>query len=174
MRYLLFPFRWVDEKVQSAVDRSAFWLMEHLRCELRVLGLMLSLVTLTSLVPITIAVLAKEGPFHTKVMMTFIFCYSGRVMLTTRAAEDRSVYHWRYYIFARAIVAAMKLFVISTGVILTVTDAADAELTAPLAASLIICMLAVMGIIYLERTPRSRTEKAKKSGPAPKSATAEL
>lgn len=175
MRYLLFPFRWADEKVQALVDRCAFRLMEHLRCERRVLTLMLSLLAVASFVPMTAAILAKDGPFLGKAVTAAFLCYGGWSALTLHTAEDRSVHHWRQYILARAMVAAMKLMVISGIVLWAITGAPHAGLTAPTAASLTLGALAILCGIYLQRTPLSRpVAKVEKPASAPTSAPADL
>lgn len=173
MGYLLFPFRWADEKVQTAVDRCAFRLMDHLRCERRVLTLMLSLLAVASFVPITVASLAKDGSFLGKAMLGGFLCYGGWSALTLHTAEDRSIHHWRHYVLARAMVATMKLMIISGIVLWAITGAPHADLTAPTAASLTLGALAILCGIYLQRTPLSRpVAMAEEPAPAPTSAPA--
>ncbi len=175
MRHLLFPFRWLDEKVQVAVDRGAFRLMEHLRCGRRVLVLILSLITITAFVPIVVSVLAMQDSFLGFALMALVLGYGGWGTLTLYAAGDRSIHHWRQYTLARTMVASMKLLIVGGLIVGAITGLPHAHLSAPMAASLTLAALAILGNVYIQRTPLSRpVEKPAEPAPTPTPAPANL
>lgn len=174
MRYLLFPFRWIDEKFQGVVDRCAFRLMDHLECERRVLMLMLSLLMVASFVPLAAAILTKDGTFLGKVTITIFLCYGAWNALTLHAQTDSDPARWRFYVLTRVMVASMKLLIVGGILLWAISGAPYAELTAPTAASLMMGAMAMLCATYLQRTPLSRpVAKTEAPEPISKSAPAE-
>jgi predicted MFS family arabinose efflux permease len=175
MKNALFPFRWLDEKIQGVVDRTAFRLMDRLRCERRVLTLMLSLIAVTAFVPIMVSVLTMQDSSLSLVLTTLCMGYGGWCMLTMHTVEDRSIHHWRHYILARVVVAVMKLAIVGGLIAGAIAVLRHPYLSAPVGASACLAALSLMASLYLQRTPLSRpVEKAAEPVPAPTSASADF
>ena len=168
MRFALFPFRWLDGKVQTAFDLAAFRLMEHLRCEKRILTLLVSLLAFASFVPIAVTVVMQADTFLDRAVLATFLGYGSWCLLTLHTKRGSDPERWRFYTLERIMTAVMKLMLIAGSIVWMVTGAPHAHLTTSSATSLAIASLSFLGIIYLMRTPLARPEK-RLPEPAPNS-----
>ncbi|MFA5853498.1 MAG: hypothetical protein WC866_00270 [Patescibacteria group bacterium] len=162
MRFLLFPFRWVDEKIQAAFDRLTLRLMHRLSCSRSVLALMLGLITVVSFVPLAAGALTRPGMALEKAALAVFFIFAGYHALGTGLEPARKRPHpWQYYILERAIVAFLKISAIGAIAVLAAIGSTS-NAAAPVAAGCAVSLLGLLGSIYLQRTPSSYFEAAER------------
>ena len=151
MRYPLFPFRWLDGRLQARFDKFAHRLLSRLGCDRNILMLILVLLGLAFFAPILVAAITETDSIIMKLLWVIFLVFSCRGLLTLHEAEDIHPDHWRFYTLDRAYVAVIKLLVAFCFVLTVATGMPYMDVQSTVGLNL--TGVIVLSTLYLRRTP---------------------